>query len=119
VAAMSVNDAPTPEQPSGRSYGVHGTHRYGSRDSTSDQQALGGPRTFGIAREESVRAMLTPTPEMHYPAPWEAAEITPDGKIVVVCADGHYTCEAASQEAALIIVTAVNALAEKLKIEER
>jgi hypothetical protein len=65
----------------------------------------GGDR---IAR---VRAAIAPRPKLHYPAPWRAAETNGDGRVVVVCADGHYTCEAATRDAAEAIVLAVNALA--------
>lgn len=64
------------------------------------------------ANNDSVRAIIAPRtePELYYPAPWRVAE-TRDGQVTVVCADGHYTCMAASVGAARAIVAAVNALA--------
>jgi hypothetical protein len=52
---------------------------------------------------EHVRAV----PEPHYPVPWRVAETKPNS-VVVVCDEGHYTCEAPTLEAAQIIVLAVN-----------
>jgi hypothetical protein len=55
---------------------------------------------------EHVRAV----PKLHYPVPWRVAETKPNS-VVVVCDEGHYTCEASTAEAAQIIVLAVNAFA--------
>jgi hypothetical protein len=52
--------------------------------------------------------MLQPIVEPHYPVPWEIAELTSQGSTAVVCADGNYTCEAATLEAAELIVHCVN-----------
>lgn len=63
-------------------------------------------------REQRVRATIEPRTEPHpyYPAPWRVAESKGD-HVIVVCADGHYTCEAASMAAAEAIVLAVNTFA--------
>ena len=60
---------------------------------------------------QAARDRLRPTPKPHYPAPWRVAETNGEGHVVVVCADGHYTCTAPTVEAARIIVLAVNAWA--------
>ncbi|MEJ2886112.1 hypothetical protein [Actinomycetospora aeridis] len=52
-------------------------------------------------------AVLRPTPEHHYPLPWRVAEGKPP-RVMVVCAEGHCTCEAPTYAAANLIVRAVN-----------
>lgn len=63
------------------------------------------------SRAERVRAALTPRPDLAYPAPWYIGEVLGNGHVVVICAEGHYTCEAASMAAAEAIVLAVNTFA--------
>jgi hypothetical protein len=58
-------------------------------------------------RIADLRALVAPRPEPGYPTPWRVAETRGD-KRVVVCAEGHYTCEAPTDEAAEIIAEAVN-----------
>jgi hypothetical protein len=52
---------------------------------------------------------LRAVPKLHDPVPWRVAETKPNG-VVVVCDEGHYTCEAPTLEAAQIML-AVNAFA--------
>lgn len=66
----------------------------------------------GEAIEERVRATIAPRtePDLYYPAPWYIGEKLGNGHVVVICAEAHYTCEAASMPAAEAIVLAVNTL---------
>lgn len=65
---------------------------------------------------ERLRKMITPEPTYYYPTPWRGAE-TRNGKRIVTCADGSYTAECPTNEAADIIVAAVNAYATGLTRE--
>lgn len=58
-----------------------------------------------------VRATLAPRPELHYPVPWRVAEKNPHDHAIVECADGSYTAECPTREAAEAIVLAVNTFA--------
>ena len=60
--------------------------------------------------DQRVRETIAPRPKLAYPTPWRVAENKGD-LVIVVCAEGHYTCEAASMAAAEAIVLAVNTLA--------
>ena len=62
-------------------------------------------------REQRVHATIAPRPELNYPAPWYIGETLGNEHVIVVCSEGHYTCEAASMAAAEAIVLAVNTLA--------
>lgn len=57
--------------------------------------------------DEEVAQAIAPTPS--YPRPWRVAETDGRGHPVVVCAEGHYVCNASDGEAAQIIVHVVNA----------
>lgn len=63
-----------------------------------------------MRNEQELRRLVAPAVQPFYPTPWRVAEQRGD-KHVVVCAEGHYTCEAPTIEAAEIIAAAVNAWA--------
>jgi len=75
-------------------------------------------QTFASAANDQrgrVREAIAPRPKYAYPAPWRISDthledIAPE-HVIVVCAEGHYTCEAPTRAAAEAIVLAVNTLA--------
>jgi hypothetical protein len=60
-----------------------------------------------------LRAMIAPTP--NYPTPWRVAETRQD-HVVVTCATGCYTANCPTDDAAEIIVAAVNAFANMVPV---
>lgn len=63
--------------------------------------------------KEKVLDLVRPRPRLYYPTPWRVGDTNAQGHVTVVCAEGHWVCEAPSLDAADAIVMAVNEFARR------